>query len=111
MTIVHIVKSVKIKNAKILASGSFVEPEQNVKQKLTKLFATVLQECRAIHSFHALRLGAHPILNAHQLKYVTMLTLHPQRKNVNHSVLKILVLLELLVKQITTVRSVLVTIL
>ena len=88
-----------------------MEPEQNVKQKLTKLFATVLQECRAIHSFHALRLGAHPILNVHLLKYVITWTLHPQRKNVNHFAPKILVLLELLVKQVTTVRYVLVTIL
>ena len=88
-----------------------MEQEQNVKPKLTKLFATALLVCRVILLFHALKLGAHPILNAHLLKYVTMLTLHPQRKNVNHSVLKILVLLELLVKLITTVRSVLVTIL
>ena len=87
-----------------------MEQEQNVKLKLTKLFAIVLLVCRAILSFHALRLGVHPILNVHLLKSVITWTLHPQRKNVNLFVQRIHALQEHLVKLITIVKFVLVII-
>ena len=64
MTTAHIVKNVKIKNAKILVLKLFVVLEQAVKLKLTELFANVHSACKVTHWFLALRLDVPPALTA-----------------------------------------------
>ena len=107
--IAHLLNIVKTMNAETPVLTLFVAVRQIVKLKHTEQYVNVLLVCKATHWFLARKLDVLLALNVLTMKNVIILHHHQLEKSVNHCAGEIHVLKVLLVQQIITEKSVLVT--